>query len=123
RWRSLRAQVILEQQARGTGVGILGAPPSCFDRRVALVVQLQRDTDRRKRGREAAHPLGLRPDLATERQWQTDDKAIHLLTARDRGDPLDVRIEASRSAEGRQRATEAERVIPDRETDPAVADV
>jgi hypothetical protein len=65
----------------------------------------------------------LLPFLTAQRDWETDHQGAHFLPARDRGDPFEVRGEATRSAEGRKRARDAERVIPDRETDTAVADV
>ena len=123
RRRRSRAHEVFEEHPGGAGVVVFGAAAYGLRGRVALVVELDRKTGGLERRREAPDALGLVSFLAAQGQRKPDHESAHLLTTRDRGDPLDIRGEASRSAEGRKRACDAERVIPDRETDAAVADV
>src|SRR5947209_18989018 len=80
--RGLRpgAQEVLQQHASRAGIEVALAAMARLHRRVAFVVQGERQPRRGQRIREAPHPLRLGAVLSAEGEGQTDHERIDLLT-------------------------------------------
>src|SRR2546430_11417300 len=89
---------------------------------MAFVIELDRQPQRARGLGEATHAFGLVPFIAGERQRESDDEHAALLFARDLLDRGDVN-RLSPARERGQRTNEAVRIVTDRQTDPAIADV
>ena len=113
---------VLEQYGRGAGVEVGGAAMRRLRRREALVVEVDRHTQRGAGIRKATHTLRLRPVLATESQRQTDDQGTHLFLRNQITEGRKVGLEVT-ARQRAQRPRETEGVVANGETDAAIADV
>src|ERR1700716_3237102 len=117
-----RGEEILQQDRRSTRVQIRRAAVRGLGGGEALVVQLERKTERGARVCEPPHALRLRSVLATQRQRETDDQSTYLLFRDQLTEAREVGLEIA-SRQRAQRPREAERIVTDGEPDTSVADV
>src|SRR6185503_20738422 len=113
---------VFEQDRRGTGVDVLGAAELGLARGMALVVELHRESELLDSRREAAYAFGLVAFLSAQRQGQSDNESVDLLSIRDLLELGDVLHDAP----SRQRAQwphEAMGVIAHGDANAAVADI
>jgi hypothetical protein len=115
-------QEIFEQDGRRAGVQVGSAPVSRFGGGESLVVEVDGETERGARVREAAHTLRLRSVLPTQCQRKSDDQGTYLFFRDQVTKGREVGLEVA-ARQGTKRARKTEGVVADGESDATIADV